>query len=57
MVEKDHKMIKEFGSNLIAQCGVEKLAIVSAGTIASGLIGFVFLMAIIPNNFINNKGE
>ena len=57
MAAKDGKILKDFGNKLIEKCGVEKIAIVGAGSAATCLLSFVFLMVLIPNNFLDNKEE
>lgn len=57
MAAKDSKVLKEVWNTLVEKCGMEKMAIVGAGTIASAGIAFIMLMVGVPNNFLDNKEE
>ena len=57
MAMKDRKLVKEVWNALVEKCGMEKMAVVGAGTIATAGIAFIALMVGVPNNFLDNKEE
>lgn len=57
MAMKDRKLVKEVWNALVEKCGMEKMAVVGAGTIAAAGITFIALMVGVPNNFLDNKEE
>lgn len=57
MAAKDSKILKDVWNALVEKCGMEKMAVVGAGTIAAAGITFVVLMVGVPNNFLDNKEE
>ena len=57
MAMKDRKLVKEVWNALVEKCGMEKMAVVGVGTIATAGIAFIALMVGVPNNFLDNKEE
>ena len=57
MAMKDRRLINEVWNALVEKCGMEKMAIVGAGTVAAAGIAFVALMVGVPNNLLDNKEE